>query len=441
MPADTLEDLAAEAYIYGFALRFNLTQIQRSVTTGFGGLPAAPFNQFGHATKLADPGDTFVSVNNDTIYSIAMIDTTAGPVTLQVPAVSERYFVLQFVDAWTNNFAYVGTRSTGAEGGTFLLTPPGWTGTVPGGHRRISLPTTVAAIIGRWACSGADDLPAVAEQQQQLSLTASGASPSSPVPSPAEGVPADLVFFEQMRTWMAAFPPAAADVDYQQRFAPLGLLDASSPYTDTDPTLGAALVAGQAAAKERLESTSRRAGGSSTGWNANPHVFDYNLDHFELGTIDLPEWKIADRPTSYLIRAMAARVGLWGNHGYEAVYSMVFVDADGQQLNGTNKYEIRFAEPPPAQAFWSLTMYDRPDYYLVANPIERYSIGDRTPGLETAPDGSITIRMQRDEPELSARANWLPTPEGDFRPMLRVYIPDESVLDGTYTLPAITRLG
>ena len=140
------------------------------------------------------------------------------------------------------------------------------------------------------------------------------------------------------------------------------------------------------------------------------------------------------------MRAAAARAGLWGNHGYEAVYAQVFVDADGQQLNGANRYEIRFPEPPPAQAFWSITMYDMPDYYLVANPIERYSIGDRTPGLVTAADGSITIRMQRDEPEPAARANWLPTPEGDFRPMLRVYIPDQSVLDGTYTLPAIARL-
>ncbi len=169
-------------------------------------------------------------------------------------------------------------------------------------------------------------------------------------------------------------------------------------------------------------------------------MFDYNLDHFELGAIDAPEWKIPDRTISYLVRAAAARAGLWGNHGYEAVYAQVFVDSDGRQLNGADRYEIRFPEPPPARAFWSLTMYDRPDYYLVANPIERYSIGDRTPGLVTAADGSITIRMQRDEPDAAARANWLPTPEGDFRPMLRIYIPAPSVLDGTYALPAITRL-
>ena len=253
-------------------------------------------------------------------------------------------------------------------------------------------------------------------------------------------MPDELAFFERLRTWMAAFPPAAADVAYQQQFAPLGLLDAESPYVEADPELAAALVAGRTAGQARIEGVARSAGASRTGWQANPHIFDYNLDHFELGAIDAPEWKMADRTGSYLIRAIAARAGLWGNHGYEAVYASVYVDGDGQQLHGDHRYEIRFAQPPPAHAFWSLTMYDMPDYYLVANPIDRYSIGDRTPGLATAADGSITVRMQRDEPEPEARANWLPTPAGDFRPLLRIYIPDATVLDGTYQLPPITRL-
>ncbi len=416
MPTGTLEDLAAEAYLYGFALVFNLSQIQRAVTSGFGSQPATPFNQFSHAHQLADPADTFVSVNNDTIYSIAMIDTSGGPVTLQVPSVGERYFVLQFVDAWTNNFAYVGTRATGPDGGTFLLTPPGWTGTVPDDQRRISLPTTVAAIVGRWACTGADDLPAVAELQAQISLTSSGPSTGSPIPIPTAGVPDELAFFEQLRTGMAAFRPADADVEHQARFAPLGLLDPTSPYVDADPTLAAALVAGQAAGKAQLEGATKSGGGTPSGWLVNPHVFDYNLDHFELGTIDAPEWKIADRTIAYLVRSAAARAGLWGNHGYEAVYAQVFVDADGQPLNGANRYEIRFPQPPPADAFWSLTMYDLPDYYLVANPIERYSIGDRTPGLETAADGSITIRMQRRRTRARRSGQLAPDPRGRLPP-------------------------
>ena len=120
---------------------------------------------------------------------------------------------------------------------------------------------------------------------------------------------------------------------------------------------------------------------------------------------------------------------------------MVYVDRDGQPLDGTRGYELRFPSPPPCGAFWSVTMYATPDFYLVENPIDRYSIGDRTPGLHKAPDGSLTIVMQRDEPSDPARrANWLPSPAGAFRPLLRVYEPDDAIFDGTYELPPITRV-
>jgi len=85
-------------------------------------------------------------------------------------------------------------------------------------------------------------------------------------------------------------------------------------------------------------------------------------------------------------------------------------------------------------------MYDTPDFFLVANPIDRYSIGDRTPGLHREKDGSLTIVMQPDEPsEPERRANWLPTPAGAFRPILRMYEPNDAIFDRGYELPPITR--
>ena len=119
---------------------------------------------------------------------------------------------------------------------------------------------------------------------------------------------------------------------------------------------------------------------------------------------------------------------------------MGYEDGDGGQLSGSHRYTLRFGRTPPVGAFWSVTMYDIPDFYLVANPIGRYSIGDRTAGLHTAEDGSLTIVLQHDEPSTPAeRANWLPTPAGDFRPILRMYEPDEAVFDGSYELPPVTR--
>ena len=155
------------------------------------------------------------------------------------------------------------------------------------------------------------------------------------------------------------------------------------------------------------------------------------------GTIDSPAWKMPDRHASYLARALAARGGLWGNHGYEAAYSMTYTDADGDQLDGRNRYVLRFDQDPPVQAFWSITMYDLPDFYLVANPIDRYSIGDRTPGLRRDGDGSVTIVIQHEPPV--DPSNWLPTPAAPFRPIMRLYEPAADILDGTYQIPPITK--
>jgi len=436
--------LAAEAFIYGYPLVADLEQVVRYTTEGVGALPAAPFNRFGHGTRLAGPGDTFVSINNDTVYSFAQLDLGAGPQSLALPDVGERYVVFQFVDAWTNNFAYLGTRATGSESGRYVIAAPGWDGEPPEGTTLITSPTRVCSIVGRLGCDGEQDLPAVRALQEQLSITplaAEGAPPAG-VPEPDSAVLSDIAFFEKLRVWMQAFPPSGPDREYQQRFAPLGLSETGdSPYASATPDLAADLTAGLAAGRERLEQIARAESQPKlNGWRSALHALDFNVDWFEIGTIDDPSWRLDDRVQAHVARAMVARGGLWGNHGYEAAYFITFEDGDGTQLNGANRYRIHFDQPPPADAFWSLTMYDMPDYFLVENPIDRYSIGDRTPGLIYRDDGSLTIAIQRDGPrDTTERANWLPCPRGDFRPALRVYIPQQAALDGSYAPPPITR--
>jgi hypothetical protein len=437
--SDDLTALAADAYVYGFALVFNLWSVRRFLREGVGTVPAAPFNSFSHAPALAGPDERFVSVNNDTLYSIAPVDVSAGPVLLGVPDAAGRYYVLQFVDAWTNNFAYVGRRATGTSAGSYLLVPPGWQEAAPAGTSVIEFPTTVGAIVGRWACAGAADLPAVHALQHGLSLAPYGSARTpAGLPAPSEVSP-ELAFFERLRTWMRAFPPAPPDQDYQQRFAPLGLLDAYTPYADCPPELAKVLADGADAGKQTMETALRspNTGQTVNGWTITYHAFDYNLDHLGPGTIDDPAWKMADRHASYLARALAARGGLWGNHGYEAAYPMTYTDADGDQLDGHKRYTLRFSQPPPVDAFWSVTMYDLPDFYMVANPIGRYSIGDRTPGLRREADGSVTITIQHEEP--ADTSNWLPAPAAPFRPIMRLYQPRPELLDGTYEIPPITK--
>ena len=288
MPDDRAA-LAAEAFLYGFPLVFNLQQVGRVTREGFGVLPPAPFNHWAHATKLAGPEDTFVSVNNDTVYSISALDAGAGPIRLRVPDSAGRYYVLQFVDAWTNNFAYVGHRATGTGAGTFLLVPPAWEGEAD--EPVIRLPTDVAMIVGRWAVDGEADLPAVAALQEQLALEPAGDAAGIPDPAPVSD---ELIFFEELRAWLQAFPPAERDLAYQERFAPLGLLEAESPYLDPDPELAAALRDGVTEGRRQLEAAVAHGGAEPVnGWQPMYHVFDYNLDFFELGTLDDPAWKAA----------------------------------------------------------------------------------------------------------------------------------------------------
>ena len=442
---DSTERLLVDGYVFGYPLVYNLSSIQAIAAHGMSGaLPAPGWNRFAFAPRLSTPDDDFVSVNNDTLYAIAFLDLSGGPVRLHVPDTDGAYYVLQFVDAWTDNFAYVGRRATGTGEGEFLLVPRGWSGAAPDGVRVIESPTDVAAIVGRFAVDGEEDLPRVRRIEAGLELEPlPGNGPLRGIPrSHAADLPEHLRPWELMRAWSQAFPPAQPDREYLRRFAPYGLTDPGNPDGIVSRELDAHLAHATAEGRNRIEELSKPDRSSAVnGWNLLVHAFDYNLDHFGVGTIDAPEWRIADRAQAYETRARSARNGLWGNHGYEAVYGEVFVDSEGRQLNGAHAYELRLDEDPPADAFWSLTMYAMPDFLLVANPVERYSIGDRTPGLVRGADGSLVIRMQRERPsDDAAAANWLPTPEGDFRPMVRIYQPQASVLDGTYRLPPIVRL-
>ncbi|WP_200935269.1 DUF1254 domain-containing protein [Leifsonia sp. Leaf336] len=439
-------ELASEAYVVGFPLVFDLEQVDRFTREGLGAVPPTPYNAFGHARVLAGPETEFVSVNNDTVYSIAQLDLGVGPLLLEVPAVGDRYYVLQFVDAWTENFAYVGTRATDSDAGRFLLVPPEWEGeeadAAGDGATVIRFPTRIGTIVGRWAVAGEDDLPAVHALQDALTLTQTRESfaPPAGVPEVEAGPSEALTFFERMRVWSREFPPADHDRLALASYDSIGLTG-STPIADLADDVRQALEEGYAVGKQALESALHTAIPVVDGWQANLHVFDYNVDFFEVGALDSPAWQLTDPTTRYAHRAAAALGGLWGNHGYEAAYFPTYVDADGEALTGDHEYRLRLNPTPPVGAFWSITMYDLPHYYLVDNPIGRYSLGDRTPGIVYDDDGGLTITMSADRPaDATAAANWLPSPRGAFRPLLRLYAPGPAVLDGSYRLSPIERV-
>ena len=264
------------------------------------------------------------------------------------------------------------------------------------------------------------------------------AAPLVGLPKPDPRVPDSLAWWERFRVALAAFPPPAADAALLAAARPLGVTAADSPYVDGDAVLAGALAAGAAAGQERIEELMQQVRRTPEGWQPILHIFDYNLDHFGVGTIDAPEWRIADRTVAYATRAVAARAGLWGNHGYEAAYALAWVDTDGQPLHGAYRYELRLTQVPPVDAFWSLTMYGVPEFYLIENPISR--LLDRR---HAGPDQGRPMALDAVPPARGAwhqRGQRLPAPAIPSAD-LRMYRPG-LVLDETYRLPAAgVRLG
>ena len=148
--------------------------------------------------------------------------------------------------------------------------------------------------------------------------------------------------------------------------------------------------------------------------------------------------------TDYLYRAAVGWQSMYVNDPIEAYYPPIYADLEGTQLDGSSgSYEIRFAADnmPPVGAFWSITLYDLEKRLMVDNDIERYSIGDRTPGLIRSDDGALTITIQHDVPDGDARANWLPAPAAPFYLLMRMYLPSMDLLNGRYEIPGIQQLG
>ncbi len=438
LPLGEATAIAREAYIYSNPLVDSYRILHTFFVDSSSPEYKAPWNEIRNLPRVFTHEDTAVqSANSDTPYSFAGIDLRSEPIVLSVPPMEEsRYFSIQLIDLYTHIADYIGTRTIGNRGGDFLLTGPGWEGTVPDGiDKVIPIETELLIAIYRTQLFNPDDLDNVRKIQSgyRLQPLSAFAGTEPPAPAPAisfiepltpDGIRTSLDVFEQANFILQFCPVHPSEVELMQRFAGIGVGAGLAFEADSlDPELGEAVQAGIAEAWQDFENLKARA---ESGEVTSGDVFG-SRDELE---------------NNYLFRFGGAVLGIWGNSAEEATYPSYYVDADGQLLVGAERYTLHFGpgELPPVNAFWSLTMYGLPESLLVENPINRYLLNSTMlDAFATDDDGGITLYIQHDRPADSELPNWLPAPTGPFSVNMRLYWPQESALDGTWQPPALVR--
>ena len=408
---DRLRQAACEAWIFGLPLIEIATTRSRGAT--FGGA----INTYNHMRRLADHrARTVTTPNNDTLYSSAQIDLSTGPVTLTLPAAGDRYISLALMDAYTNNFAILGTRTTGPDGGVFRLVGPN---EAAEGEGVIRSPTNHVWALARILVDGPFDLEAA--QAVQAGVLIQGPELPTPGPYAARSAAWDE-YFASLDALMVANPPPVTDLGLLRRIAPLGLGAGAFDASRFDAEQAAAITAGIGEARGLIRGRGVGAAQWIDGWS-------------------YPRSDLGDFGQSYGYRAAVALAGLAALPPVEAMY-MRGQGERGGLYDGMRAWRLHFAADrlPAVDSFWSLSLYEATDdgqFFFTDNPLARYAIGDRTPGLTYNDDGSLDIWIGHESPGAEREANWLPAPQGKFALFMRAYLPKPAMLEGAYRLPPI----
>ncbi|MFN7604816.1 MAG: DUF1254 domain-containing protein [Hyphomonadaceae bacterium] len=402
----SFEAACGDLYIYGLPVLEMARARQRTI--------GSAANQWRHVRRLADASSRRVTTpNNDTLYSSAWLDLRKGPVELTYPKASERYLSIAILDMYTNNFVVLGPRQTLGDSGRVRLVAP---------KERASGDEIVAPTHWVWAqvrtlVSGPEDIGVAHQLQDGLRIVGAQSPPPGPVPATTDA-------FEELQAIVGLLateaPPLAGEHQLRERWeqaglTPLGLAEVAH-------SRRSAIDRGLQDARNRIAKRLALSGARS-GW-----IY--------------PEVSLGDFGADYIYRASIATWGLGALPLKEAVYLRA-IARDGQTtFPADTSFVLRFPPGglPPARAFWSLSLYEALGdgrLFFAQNPLGRYAVGDRTPGLRTEADGSLTIWIGARDPGESRRSNWLPASGARFALVLRAYNPDPSLLNGRYLLPRV----
>jgi hypothetical protein len=375
-------------------------------------------------------------VNFDTLYSIAWLDMTKEPMIVSAPNTDGRYYLLPMLDMWTDVFASPGWRTTGTQACNFLITPPGWSGTVPADMTRISAPTPFVWIIGRTRTDGPPDYDAVHKIQAGYKVTplSEWGKPAKPLevkidPSVDMKTPPKVQvdtmpaakFFAYAAELLKVNPPHITDQPIIAQLQRIGFeVGKSFDLDKTAPAVSKALESAPGEAQQLMAWKVPSLARVVNGWSMNTDTMGVYGNY-------------------YLKRAIVTQLGLGANLPEDAIYPINLADETGKPLDGANNYTLHFdkGETPPADAFWSVTLYDAQGFQ-VANPLNRFAVSSWMPFKYNA-DGSLDLYFQNESPGSDKEANWLPAPKGAFNLLMRLYAPRSEALTGKWNPPPVKR--
>src|SRR5690554_3219716 len=438
LPIDSIRAIAKEAYIYGYPMVDNYRIEHDYYVDSTNSEFKAPWNHITNIANVYTPADTAIQTpNSDTPYSFLGLDLRAEPIVLSMPEIeANRYYSVQFIDAYTFNFAYVGTRATGNKAGNYLVAGPNWNGETPDGiDKVIKSETEFINILYRTQLFNPADIDNVKKIQAGYKVQTLSAFLKTPTPTAApvldfmqpltpELQKSSLEMFQIINFLLQYCPTDPTEVKLMERFAKIGIgAGKDFDISKLSPEVKTAFEAG-----------------IKDAWTVDFEGFKKRMDAGEVTSGDVFGTR-AFLKNNYLYRMAAAVLGIYGNSKQEAMYPYYGVDADGNKLDGANKYTLHFPEGqlPPVNAFWSITMYKMPQSLLVENPINRYLLNSpMIPSFVKDKEGGITLYIQNESPGKGKVANWLPAPKGPFVTIMRLYWPKEAALDGSWKQPPLT---
>lgn len=401
---------AAEAYVWGFPLvSVHRTRLLLCSKNDAGDLH--------HVDDLSTPRDRAIVVpNNDTLYSSGWYDLRHGDLTIEVPPMdhAQRYWNVMIADGHTH-VAYICRRHHGVDGTQVRVTYDPKTPPSNDHSKVLTVGTPTAWVITRVLVESPQDIATARALQRAITVTAPHSHPTTRTKRAQRATDiakAGAAFFTELGDYLAIDPPA----DWHPRLSSEAEKIVDDPASVSAETLAAGVAEGERHILKGNMSDAVKVHGWQTGRTAT------------------------DSGNDILKRATGAKFGLGGHQAIENRSYVAQHDAQGQPLNGTRPLKLRFDanNMPPCSAFWSLTAYGA-DMYLVENPIDRWSISDRTPGLHYDKDGSLTIILSHTQP--AHIGNWLPVPDGPYLLGLRVYEGHAAVVNCDWFPPALEQTG